>query len=155
MPWKATRMPPPAVVTLAAAEFRHGVSPTNQYFGARDTNLSEDDPGDNFGSTDPLVASTEGSANPVGSRLYVANSASTGGGDGFVSVFELPSAVDNPLPADNRLGNDREVIVGLDGNLLVGNLKTQEVLSVLVRHGTVTRWYLIAKRVFQHQITIY
>ena len=31
----------------------------------------------------------------------------------------------------------------------------QEVLSVLVRHGTVTRWYLIAKRVFQHQITIY
>lgn len=118
---------PPAVVTLAAAEFRHGVSPTNQYFGARDTNLSEDDPGDNFGSTDPLVASTEGSANPVGSRLYVANSASTGGGDGFVSVFELPSAVDNPLPADNRLGNDREVIVGLDGNLLVGNLKTQEI----------------------------
>ena len=34
-------------------------------------------------------------------------------------------------------------------------MKNQEVLSSLVRHGTVSGWYLIAKRVLQHQIPIY
>ena len=32
---------------------------------------------------------------------------------------------------------------------------SREVLSSLVRHGTVSSWYLIARRVLQYQITIY
>ena len=32
---------------------------------------------------------------------------------------------------------------------------SREVLSLLVRHGTVSSWYLIARRVLQYQITIY
>ena len=31
----------------------------------------------------------------------------------------------------------------------------REVLSLLVRRGTVNSWYLIARRVLQYQITIY
>ena len=31
----------------------------------------------------------------------------------------------------------------------------REVLSLLVRRGTVSSWYLIARRVLQYQITIY
>ena len=34
-------------------------------------------------------------------------------------------------------------------------IATREVLSLLVRRGTVSSWYLIARRVLQYQITIY
>ena len=118
----------PVVVELVVAEFRDGTSPTAEYSGTRDATLSEDDPAANFGSSDNLVVATAGSDDPqpTGPKLFVTNSANTGGG-GIVSAFELPSGVDNSLPADARLGNDREVILGLDGNLLVGNLKTHEI----------------------------
>ena len=37
----------------------------------------------------------------------------------------------------------------------VQHLTVREVRSSLVRHGTVSSWYLIARRVLQYQITIY
>ena len=36
-----------------------------------------------------------------------------------------------------------------------GAVPVREVLSSLVRRGTVSSWYLIARRVLQYQITIY
>ena len=41
------------------------------------------------------------------------------------------------------------------GGLRRVRLARREVLSLLVRRGTVSSWYLIARRVLQYQITIY
>ena len=57
--------------------------------------------------------------------LYVTNNNQAN--PGYVSSFDLPSAADNRLPLDSRLGDNREAILGLDGNLLVGSLRADEV----------------------------